>query len=139
MDREQSELSGLINIGSCGLHVLHGAFKTGVEAAGREIKKFLNEPFQPARRSDYLKITGGTSYPKMICVAETAIDVWDNVVKTVEFWGSPPKLKHPKCNSYRDVENAIKDNMILAKLHFFVTVANVLKPFLTCCCISCLI
>ena len=41
IDKEKSELSGLINIGSYGLHVLHGAFKTGVEAAGWEIKKLL--------------------------------------------------------------------------------------------------
>ena len=27
--REENELAGLMNIGSCGLHVLHGAFKTG--------------------------------------------------------------------------------------------------------------
>ena len=30
--REEDELPALINIGSCGLHVIHGAFKTGVEA-----------------------------------------------------------------------------------------------------------
>ena len=38
MGSEQLELSGLINIGSCGLHILHGAFQTGVETAGWEIR-----------------------------------------------------------------------------------------------------
>ena len=121
VDREKSELSGPMNIGSSGLHVLHGVFKTGVEAAGWEIKKLLNGLSQlfhdsPSSQSDYLKITGITTYPKMFCatnwledasVAETAI-AWDNVVKMFEFWGSLPKSKHPKCNSYGDVENAIK-------------------------------
>ena len=35
IDREQSEL---INIGSCGLYVLSGVSKTGVDAAGWEIR-----------------------------------------------------------------------------------------------------
>ena len=38
IDREQSELSELINIGSCGLYVLYGVLKTGVDAAGWEIR-----------------------------------------------------------------------------------------------------
>ena len=37
--REEDELPALINIGSCGLHVIHGAFKTGVEATNWNIKK----------------------------------------------------------------------------------------------------
>ena len=132
-DREKSKLSGLINIRSCGRHVLHGAFKTGVEAAGWEIKKLLNGLFQlfhdsPTGRSDYLKITDSTTDTKMFfatrwledaSVAETAIDVWDNVVKMFEFWGNLPELKLPKCKGYGDVPNAIKDNMVLARLHCF--------------------
>ena len=50
--------------------------------------------------------------------AEKALDVWGNVVKIFEFWGSLPKLKRRKCKSFGAVENAIKDNMIFAKLHF---------------------
>ena len=38
--REEDELPALINIGSCGLHVIHGAFKTGVKATNWNIKKF---------------------------------------------------------------------------------------------------
>ena len=63
-------------------------------------------------------------------VAEISIDVWDNVVKIFEFWGRLPKLKCPKCKSYGDFKKAIQDDVVLAKLHFFATVANVLKPFL---------
>ena len=45
MGREQLELSGLINIGGCGLHILHGAFQTGVETAGWEIRNCSMEFF----------------------------------------------------------------------------------------------
>ena len=45
-DRDQFELSGLINIGSCGLHVIHGMFKAGIEAVGWDLKKLLKGLFQ---------------------------------------------------------------------------------------------
>ena len=40
-DRAKDELHQLINIGSCGLHVIHGAFKSGAEATNWNIKKVL--------------------------------------------------------------------------------------------------
>ena len=49
-----------------------------------------------------------------------------------EYRGTLPNLKPFKCENYGNNKNVIKDNMILAKLHFFATVANVLNPFLTC-------
>ena len=87
MDREKSELSGDINLGSCDLHVLHGVFKTGVEATGCEIKMLLIGLFQlfhdsPARGSDYLKVTGSTADPKMFCATKWLEDasVADNTL-----------------------------------------------------------
>ena len=45
----------LINVGSCGLHTPHSAFKTEAGKAGREIKKLFKEAFSvfhdsPTRR-----------------------------------------------------------------------------------------
>ena len=70
--REEDELPALINIGSCGLHVIHGAFKTGVEATNWNIKKFLRGAFyilhdSPARREDYESVTGCSKYPLNFC------------------------------------------------------------------------
>ena len=58
--RFYSELA--IDVGSCGLHIIHGAFKTGVECIDWLIKNTLKESFQvlhdtPARRSDYISVT----------------------------------------------------------------------------------
>ena len=66
--REEDELPALINIGSCGLHVIHGAFKTGVEATNWNVKKTLRGAFNilgdsPARREDYESVTGCSEYP----------------------------------------------------------------------------
>ena len=53
----------LLNTGSCGLHILHGAFKHGVEASGWNVDDFLKSLHwllkdSPARREDYGKCVG---------------------------------------------------------------------------------
>ena len=37
-NREEMELHQLTNIGSCGLHIMHGSFKTGIEVTDWNIK-----------------------------------------------------------------------------------------------------
>ena len=73
--REEDELPALINIGSCGLHVIHGAFKTGVEATNWNIKKILRSAFyilhdSPARREDYESVTGCSKNPLNFCATK---------------------------------------------------------------------
>ena len=62
LSREEKESSKLINIGSCGLHVVHGALQTGTVATGVYINKVLHAMWKifdesPARRDMYLKET----------------------------------------------------------------------------------
>ena len=45
-----------------------------------------------------------------------------------DFFIPPLSPPHTNTHTYN-----FKDNMILAKLHFFDSVADVLNPFLTCC------
>ena len=71
-ERKADEQHQLINIGSCGLHTIHGALKTGAEKANWKIKETLKEAFQvlhdtPARREDYESVTGSTIYPLYFC------------------------------------------------------------------------
>ena len=93
----------------------------------------------PARRSDYVGVTGSFLFPKSFCatrwignsdVAERAMEIWDNVLKIFKFWEGLPKHKRLSSKSYLIVQEATRGNIILAKLHFFASVAN-LKPFLT--------
>ena len=49
----------LLNIGSCGLHVLRGAYKTGHKKTDWEVEKTLKAAYgifkqSPARRADFL-------------------------------------------------------------------------------------
>ena len=39
--RLEDELASLIDIGSCNIHVIHGAFKTGSESSGWNLHKIL--------------------------------------------------------------------------------------------------
>ena len=94
---EELKLPKLIDIRSCSLHTIHGAFKTGVESTDWEIKKTFNGCFtllhdSPARRSDYTSITGSTVFQLSCCatrwvedekVAERLISIWPSIVKIV--------------------------------------------------------
>ena len=44
-DREENQQYGLIDIGSCGLHTIHNAFKTGAEETGK-LKRFSKQPIK---------------------------------------------------------------------------------------------
>ena len=67
-DRLENEQHELVNIRSCGLHTIHGAFKTGAESTSWNIRKTLHGSYQilhdsPARRDDFETITTSGIYP----------------------------------------------------------------------------
>ena len=71
-DRVANEQHELIFIGTCGLHVIHEAFKTGAESIDWKMKKMLKAAFQilhdsPARREDYKSTTGCDLHPLHFC------------------------------------------------------------------------
>ncbi|WAR04834.1 hypothetical protein MAR_020203 [Mya arenaria] len=134
----------LLNVGSCGLHMVHNSFKTGAEITGWGIDDVLGSMYYlfkhtPARREDYLKITGSSKFPlkfvnhrwlENVRVSERAIEVWDFVVAYVKEVESNKKYTKPTCKSYGIIKAAVNDPLMLAKLHFFKTVAKLLEPFL---------
>ena len=67
-----NEQPELIFIVPCGLHVIHGAFKTGAESTDWKIKKILKAAFQilpdsPAKREDCKSITGCDLPTELLC------------------------------------------------------------------------
>ena len=72
----------------------------------------------------------GTRWIEDEKVAIRAINIWDNILKLYKFWESLPKSKRPTCKSYETLLLATKDQLIIAKLNFFSTVAQKLRPFL---------
>ena len=57
---------------------------------------------------DYMDFTGSNEFPLQFCGTR-----WINSVL------SGPKKKIPKCASFNELSEAIKDPLVIAKLHFF--------------------
>ena len=90
----------------------------------------------PARRDDYISLTGSNTFPLSFCgtrwiedakVADQLINTWENVTSFCE---KLPKSKQPSCKSFASVQSAVDDKFIVAKLQFFSFVASLFKPFL---------
>ena len=63
----------LINIGVCGLHVVNGAIKTGLQMAKWEVDSFLRDVYyifndSPARHADFIELTGKSIFPLKHCI-----------------------------------------------------------------------
>ena len=63
----QSDLPKLMNISSCGLHIIHGAFKSGTEAASWQLKATLKSVLHllhdsPAQRGDFTSPTRSNEF-----------------------------------------------------------------------------
>ena len=96
-ERQAEELPGILNIGSYGLHSVHGSLQTGANKTGWNLGNLLRAlwqifPDSPARRDDFTKMTESSQYPLQFCVhrwvedvevAEHALLMWPAVEKFV--------------------------------------------------------
>ena len=69
MEIVKNNHSPLYNIGSCGLHSIHGAFETGMISCGWEINKIMKSMHKlfdkfPARRDLFISINSLNTFPK---------------------------------------------------------------------------
>lgn len=132
----------IVYIGSCGLHVVSGAFKTGHNVTKWNTVVFLRSMYNlfknvPARRADYVNFTGSTLFLLKFCSVRwlengkalaRALQVLPNVVKYVEH--VKKEKKPPTCGSYAHVVMAVKDEMLPVKLAFMLSVSEELGPVL---------
>ena len=117
-NKEEMELYQLINIGSCGLHKIHGSFKTGTEVTDSSIKATVKGAFQilhdsPTRRADYISVSRSNIFFLFFCAtkwgedktfAERLLEKWSHISKLVAFWLKLPNPKQPKCKSSESVK-----------------------------------
>ena len=143
-DREEKEQKTLLDIGSCSLHTIHVAFKSGAEKNGWDIKSIFKAAYTilldtPARREEFISVTGEERVPLFVCarwvedtvVADRLIEIWESITKTVKYWERLPKSKQPSSKSFFKVQDAVNDKFILAKFHFFSFFGSIFKSFLT--------
>lgn len=133
----------LINIGSCGLHVVHNAFKTGAVASSWDISSFLSSLYylfkdSPARREDFQKVTGSSLMPlkfvahrwmENVPVCERALLILPHIATYLEKVKSK-ELGKPTCKSFEVVSSKMKDKLLVSQLEFFRYIAMFLQPFL---------
>ena len=142
--RKDDGLPCLESIGSCGLHIIHGAFKDGIKETGWNLQHTMKGSYQllhdtPARREDYTTVTKSSDFPFFFCgtrwvedkqVSDRLICIWPNMLKIVNFWESLAASKRPSSKSYVNVNAATKDVLTTAKLSFFSYLASLFQPFL---------
>ena len=126
----------LLELGSCGLHAVHGAFQTGHKAAEWNVNEVLRSFYylfkdSPARRADYVDITGSSMFPKKVCqtrwlenstVAERAAEIFPNVELYTEKY---PKSRKSAPASFVKSQDAVKDPLTLARIAFFGHIAHI--------------
>ena len=129
----------LLELGSCGLHILHGSYETGLKATGWQINSFLSNLYylfkdSPARRADYSRITGSALFAKKFCATRwldntPALERALNSLPHFEKYINEIKPK-PSVISFQSTSNSIADKFLKAKLEFLISIASILEPFL---------
>ena len=135
---------GLINVGSCSLHVVHGAFRSGmiktkwgIDSLLKALHSLFDE--SPAKREDYIKVTGSEMFALPFCVhrwiedkkvAERALQIWPHIIIYICETLKKSKSQILTSCSFSTLRSAVQDKLITAKLEFFVSVAAVPKPCL---------
>ena len=136
---ENDDYPGLIDIGSCNLHIVHGAFRTGVQKTKWGIDGILQAlynlfPYSPAKREDYQKLTGLKVFPTRWIedkkVADRAIQIWTNIIKYINETLKKPKSQVPTSSYFAKIRSAVQDSLIVAKLQFFASTASLMVPYL---------
>ena len=135
----------LIDIGTCGLHTVHGSFKTGLVASGWLIEKILKWMWyflkdSPARREVYESIPQTKTYPLPYCqtgccknehAAERAGEIWPVYFKFIQHLTSLPKSKQPQNKkSFDGLLLTVSDPLICAKFKFVELISWKLNTFL---------
>lgn len=132
----------LINIGTCSLHIVHNAFKQGFESLDWGIGVFLYNIYKlfkhsPARREDFSTISGARFPLKFVShrwlenvlVCERALEILPQLQTYIELI-EKGKFDEPPTTSFQSIRCCVKDNLFPVRLNIFLSVANIMEPFL---------
>ena len=133
----------LLDIGSCGLHIVHGAFRDGVAASGWNIEKLQSGLYwlfkdTPARRDDYMMVTGSITFPLKFChhrwlenlpVAQRALEMRPSLILYVQKIAGKV-VPNPGTSSFAVMQDFAEGQLAVAKLFTFVCIAQQVPPFL---------
>ena len=134
--RNEMEMNPLINLGSCGLHILHGAFKSGIEATDWGIKATMKGCFQllhdsPARRADFVSVTGSELFAVFFCATRWVEDR-DVADRLLKIWVHIKSINNQNQNNQNAkaspmLTRQLMMNCILSNCHSSVTLLQFLN------------
>ncbi|GBN53613.1 hypothetical protein AVEN_197773-1, partial [Araneus ventricosus] len=139
INNEYPDGKHLIKMGTCGLHVIHGAMKAGLKSVDWDIFAILRNLYylfkdSPARRADFTRITGCSIFPKKFCAVRwlensdciaRAIEIVEPVMKYLS------QLKHTDSKLKASLKTSMKDPFIKCKLAFVRSLSLQCETFLT--------
>ena len=148
----------LLNVGSCSLHVLHGAYKSAQEATDWDVKSILKAAYKlfqnsSARRSVYLTVNDidddedededETVFPKPFCghrwlengpALSRLLTLLEKLKNYIVHNNRQAKSKQINTGSLKKVEEEVKNdanmNSCYAKLEFSLFICKTIEPFL---------
>lgn len=135
----------LLDIGSCGLHVLNVAFKTAFQKTDWKLIELFRASYyllkdSPSRRGTYIKITKSTTFPSKFCsvrwlensvVPKRMLDIFENLNIYVNHMKNDKTQKSTQSSkSFKTVEQLLNHNLLQAKLAFFASLAEEMESFL---------
>ena len=108
--RELDELPCLVDLGTCGLHTVHGSSKNGIKCSGWNTGKLLKALFKlldesPTRRDTDTKVTDSEDFPLPYhghrqCENENCINrdemIWSGYIQFIEVLNKRLKSKQPQ-------------------------------------------
>lgn len=141
LQQDAGSIPKLLDVGTCPIHIVHGAFRFAHNKTGWNVIDFLRKSYFlfkdfPTRRADYVRITKNEDVPLKFCsvrwlenvpVLKRGIKVLDALKKYVNEAEKPPK----DSRNFEFVKKVLTaDELLEAKLHFLVTIAEECHPFL---------
>lgn len=128
----------LLDMGTCGLHVVHGSLKHGLKVVKWDLNSLLTHMYflfkdSPSRRAEFTAVTGSKLFPLKFCSTRwvenvqclgRALEIFDHVKNFVE------NNKSLSSNPATTIKQAAKDPLMKCKLSFFKLIAAELEPFL---------
>ncbi|XP_063243096.1 uncharacterized protein LOC134542628 [Bacillus rossius redtenbacheri] len=135
----------ILDLGTCSLHIVNGAYKTAHAKVGWQLNEFLRALYSlfknyPSRRAVYQQITGSRMFPKKFCAIRwtensSVMKRCSEIIPHLKKYVTDKEIEKnpPNSQNFHVVKKALLEDPVLeAKLHFSAMISEELEEFLTC-------
>lgn len=138
---------GLIDIGTCNIHIVHNAFLKGLEFIGIRVSNFVIDVYSffhgwPKRYEDYSKIQKENSIPyhkflkhcasRWLTLSDSTaciIEQWDGLLKYFLAFVPNNQKSLIKTNKYKNIINCLNCTTFRAELEFILWSTSIFQRF----------